>query len=70
MALPADPATSLLNQSIGSRVSIRLKDPAGGYRDLLGVLIATDSVRRKDGTVANFDRSAVVAFRIVESPAP
>ncbi len=72
MALPNDPIASrrgeeLLEGSLGKRVSIRLHDPAGGFRDLLGLLVATDQVRRKDGSVATFNRDEIFAFRIVES---
>ena len=36
---------------IGERVSIRLHDPQGGYRDLLGILVSENTVKKKDGTL-------------------
>lgn len=67
MASPSDPATRLMAESLGKKVSIRLHDEGGGYRDLLGVLISPGRVRRKDGTIATFENDQVFAFRIVES---
>jgi hypothetical protein len=71
MASSTDPKTlsvdGFLEGTVGKRVSIRLLDEGGGFRDLLGELIATDSVERKDGSIVRFDRARVVAFRIVES---
>jgi len=40
---------------IGERVSIRLHDPQGGYRDLLGILVSENTVKKKDGTLITFD---------------
>lgn len=69
MASPTDRASQFLQESLGKKVSIRLHDEDGGFRDLLGELIATDTVRRKDGSIATFDQGKVFAFRIVEMPA-
>lgn len=68
MVLSYESADGLLRESVGQRVSIRLRDPAGGFRDLLGILVAIDQVQRRDGAIAKFDRAQVVAFRIVGSP--
>lgn len=67
MASPSDPASRLMEESLGKKVSIRLHDEGGGFRDLLGELIAPGSVRRKDGSVVTFDLKKVFAFRFVES---
>jgi len=67
MASLSDPASRLMEESLGKKVSIRLHDEGGGFRDLLGELIAPGSVRRKDGSVVTFDSKKVFAFRIVES---
>jgi hypothetical protein len=67
MALPTDPASRFMEESLGKKVSIRLHDEGGGFRDLLGELVAPGSVRRKDGSVASFDPTKVFAIRIVES---
>lgn len=50
---------------IGRRVSIRLNEAAGGYRDLLGTLVAADQVERRDGSIVTFDPAAIFAFREV-----
>ena len=66
MAQPTDSATRFLSESVGKRVSIRLHDPDGGFRDLLGTLIAMDQVEKRDGTIVAFDKTKVFACRIVE----
>ena len=50
---------------IGKRVSIRLHEPDGGFRDLLGTLEEIDTVRKKDGSLARFDHSAVALWKVV-----
>lgn len=50
---------------IGERVSIRLHDPQGGFRDLLGTLEEVDAVRKKDGTLAKFDPSSIFVWKVV-----
>ena len=50
---------------IGKRVSIRLHDPQGGFRDLLGTLEEVDAVRKKDGTLAKFDLSSIFVWKVV-----
>ena len=49
---------------VGQRVSIRLRD-GGGLRDILGTLESLTSVRKKDGSLENFDPAAISAWRIV-----
>ena len=50
---------------IGKRVSIRLHDPQGGFRDLLGTLEEVDAVRKKDGTLAKFDPSSIFVWKVL-----
>ena len=50
---------------IGERVSIRLHDPSGGYRDILGVLESENTVRKKDGTVVIFDPAKIALWKVV-----
>ena len=50
---------------IGQRVSVRLHDGDGGYRDLLGELESPDSIRKKNGEIAFFDPAKIAALRVV-----
>ncbi|HEY4898380.1 MAG TPA: cysteine--tRNA ligase, partial [Candidatus Nanopelagicaceae bacterium] len=50
---------------IGSRVSIRLHDPEGGFQDLLGHLVAIDQVRKKNGQIITFDPGQIALWKIV-----
>ena len=52
---------------IGQRVSIRLHDPAGGYRDILGVLESENTLRKKDGTLVTFDPTKIAIWKVVQS---
>ena len=52
---------------IGQRVSIRMHDPEGGFRDLLGVLESIDEVRKKDGTLIKFDPRKIALWKVVPS---
>lgn len=50
---------------IGERVSIRLHDLQGGYRDLLGILVSENTIKKKDGTLITFDPSKIAVWKIV-----
>jgi hypothetical protein len=50
---------------IGQRVSIRLHDPEGGYRDLLGTLESATQVRKKDGSLVTFDPAKIAMWKVV-----
>lgn len=50
---------------IGKRVSIRLHDPAGGFRDLLGFLVGLTTVEKKDGSLHEFDPSQIAIWKVV-----
>jgi len=52
---------------IGLRVSIRLHDPSGGFRDLLGTLESENTVKKKDGTVITFDPAKIAMWKVVPS---
>lgn len=57
---------SLPSQSeVGLRLSIRMHDPEGGFRDLLGILTSTTSVEKKDGTVVSFDPAKIAIWKVV-----
>jgi len=51
--------------NIGSRVSIRLHDPEGGFCDVLGTLETLTTVRKKDGTLATFDPATIALWKVV-----
>jgi N-acetylglutamate synthase len=40
---------------IGQRLTLRLHDPEGGYRDLVGILESERTLRKKSGDVVEFD---------------
>lgn len=50
---------------IGKRVSIRLHEPEGGFRDLLGILEEIDAVRKKDGSIVKFDHGVIALWKVV-----
>lgn len=50
--------------AVGKRVSIRLRD-GDSFRDLLGVLLNSSTVIKKDGTAIEFANDAVAYFRVV-----
>jgi len=50
---------------VGVRVSIRLHDPSGGFRDILGILESENTVRKKDGIVVTFDPAKIAVWKIV-----
>ena len=63
-ATPSDRITPT-ERNIGSRVSIRLHDPEGGFRDVLGTLETLTSVRKKDGSLAPFDPALIALWKVV-----
>ena len=50
---------------IGQRASIRLFDPEGGYRDLLGILESPTTIRKKDGSLITFDPGRIFLWKVV-----
>lgn len=52
-------------QNVGSRVSLRLHEAQGGYRDLLGTLQSPDSVQKRDGSLEHFDPSQIALWKVV-----
>jgi hypothetical protein len=52
---------------IGHRVSIRLFDPEGGFRDLLGYLESLTQVRKKDGSLITFDPARIALWKVVST---
>ena len=54
-------------EMVGRRVSIRLFLDEGGFQDLLGTLVTLTSVRKKDGSLIDFDPSHIFLWREVIS---
>lgn len=50
---------------IGQRASIRLFEPEGGYRDLLGILESPTTIRKKDGSLITFDPGRIFLWKVV-----
>jgi hypothetical protein len=55
-------------REVGERVSIRLFEQAGGFRDLLGTLETPTSVRKKDGALAEFDPQRIFIWKVIPAP--
>lgn len=62
---PCEPPT---REVIGKKVSVRLRDPEGGFRDILGILETETSIRRKNGLLVEFTPQDVAIWRIVVTP--
>ena len=50
---------------IGSRVTIRLHDPEGGFRDILGHLLTPCSLRNKRGEIIEFSHTEIFVWKQV-----
>ncbi len=50
---------------LGKRVTIRLHDPEGGFRDIVGVLESTHSLRNRHGRLIEFSHSQIFIWREV-----
>lgn len=50
---------------IGRRVTIRLHDPAGGFRDIVGILESAHSLRNRHGKLIEFSHSEIFIWREV-----
>ena len=57
------PSTS----DLGEKVSIRLHEADGGFRDLLGILVTITSVQKKDGSIHNFNPADIAIWKVVPS---
>lgn len=54
-----------LEALIGKRVTIRLHDPAGGFRDIVGILETSHSLRNRHGLLIEFSYSEIFIWREV-----
>lgn len=50
---------------MGKRVTIRLHEPDGGFRDIVGVLESTHSLRNRHGSIIEFSHSEIFIWREV-----
>jgi GNAT superfamily N-acetyltransferase len=54
---------------IGQRLTLRLNDPDGGYRDLVGILESATTLRKRSGEIVEFDpRQIAIVHPIKEVP--
>ena len=51
---------------IGTRVSIRLHEPEGGFRDILGHLETPFSLRNRHGVLIEFNYEQIFVWREVK----
>ncbi len=51
---------------IGKRVTIRLHDPEGGFRDIVGHLESVNSLRTRHGKLIEFSHAQVFIWREVK----
>ncbi|MEY3859167.1 MAG: hypothetical protein RL568_597 [Actinomycetota bacterium] len=58
---------SQFSELIGQRVSIRLHEAQGGFRDILGHLVTPHSLRNKRGEVIEFSHNEIFVWkRVIE----
>lgn len=50
---------------IGKRVTIRLHEPTGGFRDIVGILESTHSLRNRHGQLVDFSHDEIFIWREV-----
>jgi len=55
-------ATGLMDH-IGKRLTIRLHEASGGYRDIVGILESPSTLRHKDGREITFSQNDIVIYR-------
>ena len=53
---------------IGSRLTLRMHDPEGGFRDIVGVLESATTVRKSDGSLVYFEPSKIAIWKKIEPP--
>jgi len=50
---------------IGKRLTIRLHDPDGGFRDIVGILESSHSLRNRHGCLIEFSHDEIFIWREV-----
>ncbi len=51
---------------IGQRMTIRMHDSDGGYRDILGTLESPTTIRKRDGSIVSFDPNRIALWRKIQ----
>ena len=54
------------SDDIGQRMTIRMHDPDGGYRDILGILESLTTIRKRDGSIVTFDPDRIALWRKIQ----
>jgi GNAT superfamily N-acetyltransferase len=55
-------------KEIGKRLTIRLHEPAGGFRDIVGILESETSLRKRDGSLTHFSPEKIALWREIIAP--
>ena len=63
-AIPEPPGTD----HFGKRLTIRLHEPGGGFRDIVGVLESETTVRKRDGSLTHFPPEKISIWREIIAP--
>lgn len=53
---------------IGKRLTIRLHEPEGGFRDIVGILESETTVRKRDGSLTSFPPEKIAIWREILAP--
>lgn len=53
---------------MGQRITLRLHDPAGGFRDVVGVLKSETTIEKRDGSLVQFRPHEVAVWRVITPP--
>ena len=57
------------SENIGARITVRLHEPGGGYRDVVGTLETLNSIKKSDGSIAHFLSDQIAVWREIK-PVP
>ena len=52
-------------ENIGARITVRLHELGGGFRDVVGTLESLTSVRKRDGSLAHFTPEQIAIWRVI-----
>jgi len=63
-AIPAPPGAD----HFGKRLTIRLQEPGGGFRDIVGILGSETTVRKRDGSLTHFLPDKIAIWREIIAP--